>query len=139
MHTLPLAKQFSLFTLVGAVGSVAHYLLLIVLVELADSDAVITSMAGALLGAIINYLLNHRYTFRSDRRHREALPRFLAVAAVGFALNALLMWLGVDVAGLHYLLAQVLATVLVLVWNWLGNRLWTFAREPACKRRSPAA
>jgi putative flippase GtrA len=31
----------------------------------------------------------------------------------------------------HYLLAQILTTALVLVWNFLLNRAWTFAQRPA--------
>lgn len=130
-----LGRQFSLFTLVGAVGTAAHYLLLVILVEQMVVDPVLSSMAGALLGAGVNYVLNRRYTFRSDRRHREALPRFLAVAGTGFVLNAALMWLAVDLVGLHYLPAQLLATALVLLWNWLANRRWTFSGGSACSGR----
>ena len=121
-----MARQFSMFTLVGAVGTLAHYLLLVILVDGMAVGPVPASMAGALLGALVNYLLNYRFTFASTRRHQEAMPRFLAVAAVGFVLNALLMWVAVEMMELYYLLGQVCATALVLVWNFLGNRIWTF-------------
>ncbi len=125
----PLLFQFSRFGAVGAVGTAAHYALFIALVEGAAADPVIASTAGALLGALVNYSLNRRYTFRSTRRHREALPRFLAVAAVGLAFNAGLMLLLVTGFGMHYLAAQILATLGVLLWNFSANRLWTFGKE----------
>ena len=83
-------------------------------------------MAGAVLGALVNYVLNRRYTFRSGKGHREALTKFFVVAGAGLLLNGLIMWLFVDGLGLYYLLAQLLATGLVLVWNFAGNRCWTF-------------
>lgn len=129
-------KQFSLFSLVGAVGTAAHYALLILLVSQAAIHPVSASVAGAILGAVINYALNYRFTFRSSRRHHEALPRFLAIAAVGLALNAALMWLLVEPLGLHYLIAQIIATGCVLLWNYLGNRHWTFAKGPSCNPRT---
>ena len=59
-------------------------------------------------------------------RHSVGLPRFLLVAAVGFVLNAALMaWMTASL-GIHYLVAQVLATLLVLLWNFAANRHWTF-------------
>lgn len=124
-----MVRQFSLFTLVGAVGTLAHYLLLVILVDGFAVPPVPASMAGALLGALVNYVLNYRYTFASRKRHHEAMPKFLAVAAVGFGLNAVLMWITVEIIGLYYLLGQLCATALVLVWNFFGNRFWTFG-EP---------
>ena len=124
-----LGRQFSLFTLVGALGTLAHYLLLVILVELVGINAVIASTAGALLGAIINYVLNYRFTFNSRTSHRIALPKFLAVATGGFLINALLMWVAVDLTKLHYILGQVITTSLVLLWNFIVNRYWTFGEE----------
>jgi putative flippase GtrA len=122
-------KQFSLFSLVGAIGTAAHYALLIFLVSALAVHPVVASAAGAVLGAAINYALNYRFTFRSTRRHHEALPRFLAIAAVGLGLNTALMWLLVEPLHVHYLVAQFIATGCVLLWNYLGNRHWTFARR----------
>ena len=118
-----------LFTLVGAFGTLAHYVLLVILVELLEIDAVIASMAGALLGATINYVLNYRFTFNSRTRHRIALPRFLAVASVGFLINTSLMWVAVSLTNLHYIIGQILTTSLVLLWNFIGNRFWTFEEK----------
>ena len=119
--------QFARFTGVGCVSALGHYGLLIALVQGLAVDAVLASSAGALLGALINYTLNYHFTFRSTRCHSESVPRFAAIAVGGLALNALLMWAGVDWLGLHYLLAQVLTTVMVLFWSFLGNLWWTFA------------
>jgi len=131
---VPFGGQFSLFAVVGAVGTCAHYLVLLALVELASVDPVAASTGGAMIGALVNYSLNRRYTFRSQKRHLQALPMFLAVATAGFVLNAAIMWLAVGVVKLHYLLAQVIATSIVLVWNYFGNKSWTFAKERICTR-----
>lgn len=123
------------FAAVGAVGTAAHYALLLVLVEAGGVDPVVGSVAGFLLGALVNYTLNRRLVFRSDRAHVEALPRFLAVAGLGLCWNALLMYLFIDVAGLHYLIAQVVTTGILLAWHYLGNALWTFRKRPPDDRR----
>ena len=125
----PAIAQFSRFGVVGAVGTLAHYALFLALIHAAAADPVAASAAGASLGALVNYVLNYRYTFRSARRHREALPRFLLVAAVGLALNTLLMAAFLNGLRLHYLAAQIGATLGVLVWNFLANRHWTFGKD----------
>lgn len=122
--------QFIRFSGVGVIGTGAHYATLITLVQIAGINAVIASSAGALVGALVNYILNYHYTFQSNRRHREALTRFLLVAAVGFVINGLCMAWFTEMHNLQYLLAQVITTGIVLIWTFTGNRIWTF-RETA--------
>lgn len=128
MNTAGQLHRFLRFAAVGAVGTAAHYALLLALVEGAGVDPVAGSVAGFLLGAFVNYTLNRALVFRSDRAHAEALPRFLAVAGMGLGWNALLMYALVELAGVHYLLAQILTTAILLVWHYLGNALWTFRK-----------
>jgi putative flippase GtrA len=64
--------------------------------------------------------------FASDRSHGSALPRFALVATAGAAINTGIVAL-LYAAGAHYLVAQAVATVAVLAWNFLANRYWTFA------------
>ena len=131
-----LSKQFGLFALVGVAGTVAHYAVLYGLVEFAGIGAVAASGWGALTGLVINYVLNHGFTFKSDQPHWRAFPKFALVAGVGLGLNLAMMALLVNRLRIYYLFAQVLVTGVVLVWNFLGNRLWTFQADNS-QRETP--
>jgi putative flippase GtrA len=90
-------------------------------------DAAPAAALGALAGALVAYAANRRFTFtRSRAGHRRALPRFLLVAATTMALSASIVRLGTVAWGLHYLLAQALATGVGLVLGYGLNRHWTF-------------
>lgn len=121
-----LLTRFVSFASVGAVGTVAHYLVLWSLVEIGGVGVLPATTAGFVAGAVINYGLNRRITFASNAPHASALPKFLAVATAGAFLNAAMMKLFAVYTDLHYLLAQVGATIVVLVWNFGANALWTF-------------
>lgn len=123
---LPLVRQFAGFAAVGVFGLLAHYSVLTALVELAGADAVAASIAGFVAGGFVNYVLNRALVFRSDRAHRAAGPRFIAVAASGLVINAGAMALLVDHFGVYYLAAQVLVTGGLTVWHFLLNKFWTF-------------
>ncbi|MGH8750099.1 MAG: GtrA family protein [Burkholderiales bacterium] len=124
-QTIAWPDQFLRFAGAGVFGTAAHYLVLLILVELAAANPVTASFLGFLCGALVNYTLSRRYIFESAAPHRQALIKFLGVALVGLALNTLIMSAGVGL-GLHYLLAQIIATGLVLMWNFAGNKFWTF-------------
>lgn len=127
---MALFAQFASYAFAGAIGTAVHYLVLLVSVQVFMFHAVLASIEGSIAGAIVNYLLNYHWVFRSKRRHAEAVTKFLIIASAGLVLNAAIMYLMVTMAGIHYLLSQVTATGIVLLWNFLGNRLWTFADEP---------
>ncbi|MBF0471355.1 MAG: GtrA family protein [Gammaproteobacteria bacterium] len=124
---MTVGRQFLIFALVGVAGTSGHYLTLIALVQWVALTPVVATSFGFGVGAVINYLLNYRFTFHSRQQHRKALPKFLLVAAAGALVNGAVMALGHTQLGLHYLLAQVIATVLVLLWNFAINKIWTFA------------
>ena len=119
-------RQFAHFSGVGFISAVGHYGLMVALIQGLDVVPVPASAAGAVLGAGINYLLNYRFTFRSARRHSEAVLKFSVVASAGLMLNTIFMWLGVELLGFHYLISQIVTTGLVMVWSFLGSRYWTF-------------
>ncbi|OHC70253.1 MAG: hypothetical protein A2045_16510 [Rhodocyclales bacterium GWA2_65_20] len=123
-----LPRQFLHFAVMGGVGTGAHYLTLALLLQ-TGWPATPATAVGAVAGALVNYWLNYRYTFRSWQPHRIAASRFLAIAAVGWLLNAGVFHLLHQGAGLPLWPAQLATTALVLAWNFAGNRWWTFGDD----------
>ena len=121
--------QFFWYIVAGGIATAVHYAVLVALVELSGLGAAPSASIGALCGAAVAYFANRHMTFaESHARHVQALPRFMLIALLGAVVNGAVVWLGVHQLGWHYLLAQVLATVLVLGLTFRLNRLWTFAQ-----------
>ncbi|WP_170845162.1 GtrA family protein [Chitinasiproducens palmae] len=118
--------RFLRYAALGAVGTAVQYVLLICLVHSMGVGPVAASSAGAVAGAVTNYLLNHRYSFGGTARHRAAAPRFMLVAAGGLAINAMVMALLTGAFALPYLLAQCVATAAVLALTYVANASWSF-------------
>jgi putative flippase GtrA len=113
------------YTVVGAVATAAHYLLLVICVEAFAWPAWLASGAGAVLGAQVAYLGNRRFTFAYRGGYGASWSRFQLTAIAG-ALQGMAL-VGAAVAfGMHYLAAQVLATLAGLALTFAINRAWTF-------------
>jgi putative flippase GtrA len=121
--------QFLLFAGLGVIGTLGHYTILIVLVQFWAVDPVFASSFGFVAGAVINYILNYQFTFQSDKRHAEALTKFFIVATIGAAINGTIMYIGVENTNINYMIVQIFATCVVLLWNFVLNKLWTFAHH----------
>ena len=129
------------YTAVGAVATAAHYALLVWCVERGGWPAFAASGLGAALGAQVAYLGNRWFTFAHRGAVRASWPRFQATALLGALLGMGIVALGVRL-GVHYLIAQVMATLTSLVITFAINRHWTFrgvapAPSPAGTSVSP--
>jgi len=136
-HHLRRSKTPVMFTAVGAVATASHYTLYILLVERGLASPVVSAFVGYSLGALVSYLLNHRFTFRSDRPHRSAAPRFAVIAGTGIAMNTALVALAYEALGFQYILAQIFATIIVFAFNYYASRHWAFASLEASPLNSP--
>ena len=112
--------------MVGAASTLTTYLILIFLVEIWRMNVIGASVLGYIAGIAVNYKFNYGFTFRSERQHRNLIPKFFVVALAGLLLNTGLMFVGVNWFGIHYVLAQLVAVAVVLIWSFSINRLWVF-------------
>jgi putative flippase GtrA len=118
--------QFLKFAAGGAVGTAVQYAVLVAWVEIAGGPVVPGALAGFCMGALVNYVIARSYVFATARPHGSALPRFALVATAGAVLNTAIVAVLFE-SGAHYLVAQMAATGIVLVFNFLANRHWTFS------------
>lgn len=127
--------RFLLYVAVGAAGTALHYALLVALVAnrlLAPAPA---SGLGALAGAVLNFVLNARFTFRRhghDHLAWRTAARFFATAALAALANGALMALLLEYAAIDYRIAQLFVTALLLGLTFALNAAWTFGpRRPS--------
>lgn len=120
-------QRFIRYSAVGVLATATHYVVLIACVELAHWPAYLGSGIGAVVGAQVAYAGNRWFTFAHTGAVRASWPRFQATALIGALISMAVVALGVRI-GLHYLLAQVVATLLGLVLTFAVNRAWTFAK-----------
>ncbi len=119
-------RQFLRFLIVGATATSVQYAVLILLVEGAKEPKFWSAVAAYLCGLVASYLFNRRFTFAGTQTHFGlAFAKFFAVAIVGLGLN-MAIFAALTSAGFYYLLAQVVATGLVLIWNYAGSKLFVF-------------
>ena len=113
------------YTAVGGVATLAHYLLLWIAVERGHWPPPLAAGAGAALGAQLGFVGNRWFTFDHRGGWLGAWWRFQLTAVLGGLASVLVVALGGHV-GLHYLLAQAVATLLALLLTFAINRRWAF-------------
>jgi putative flippase GtrA len=128
------AQRFLRFLVVGAGGTMLDFGLLTVL-KLAGLPTLPANTAAFSAGVVNNFTWNRLWTYADSRSKQWTvqLGQFAVVSLIGLALNnAVVLLLEAPFGALFnntefgYLPAKVIATGIVVFWNFFVNRYWTF-------------
>ena len=120
-------RTFVKYCVVGTFVTVVDFIVF----TLAFYSLALASVPSKLLAfsaaLVVSYVFNRVWTFRSkDERVSRQFSRFAAVSIVGGLLSASVIFFLIDLLFLHPLLANGITSCVVLSWNFLANKYWTF-------------
>ena len=119
-------RSFAMYIVSGLAATGTHYAFAIVAVEVFGWRALYATSAGFMVGAITKYVTNYFLAFESEEPHLSAIPRFAVMLGFLFISNGAIFWALNEHGGLHYMLAQVLTTGLLIPVGYVINRIWVF-------------
>ena len=146
MSTHNLFNTFVRYTISGGLATAVHFCVLIFLIEYQLTTPLQASMMGAGCGFLVNYHIQFHWTFKVSGPHRRFFTRYLIVSAIMFGLNAGIFWVATSPElfallqsipypkqipipqpkNIAYWYAQVIATGITFLCNFLINRYYTF-------------
>lgn len=118
-------RHLMLFLIVGGSATLLQFLLLIAFVSLLALPPILSSALSYGISGIANYWANYHFTFHSNKAHSETLPKFLLTVAIGLVINTLVFSICLFLFD-HYLIAQLGATAVTLVSNFLLQKFWIY-------------
>lgn len=112
-------------------STIVDYSLMVGGVELAHLSPVAATPIAAFAGAVTNFTMNRRFTYRASREPvRGQLLRFILVSGCSLGLNTLGEFLFLKIPHLHYFLARVITSTIVSnVWNYPMLRFFVFSER----------
>lgn len=124
--------RFGRFAAVGASGVVVNALFLLLLVEGLGWPVLAASLLSIELSTLSNWALNRHWTWRDrDDPAWRSLAKYHGVAAVGMAIQWLVLAAVVSTTDTHYLVGTVLGVGAATAWNFAGNHLFSFRDRTA--------
>jgi dolichol-phosphate mannosyltransferase len=120
--------QLLKFGLVGGSGYLVNLAVFAILAGPLDLHYAIAAVGSFCIAVTNNFLLNRHWTF--DARHGHAgfqAARFFTVSIAGLLINLAVLDALVSSTSLGELTSQAIAVAVAVPFNFLGNKLWTFA------------
>ena len=140
MEWRPLITKFIKFAVVGASGAVIDFGLTALCKGIFGISELLSNAIGFTVAATSNYFLNRVWTWRSTSKEVGIeYAKFFFVSLVGLGLNSLIVFLLKDISIVprfvetnidwDFWVAKIIATGIVMVWNFLANNLFTFRKQ----------
>lgn len=131
-----LIEQFLKFGVVGAIAFLIDYGVLMLLSQVIGMDPVISASISFVVSVVFNYVASMHYVFtrRDDISRRREFTIFVILSAIGLVINEIIMVIGVNVLGNSALMVTVtklVATAIVMVWNFVSRKKWLDAGDSA--------
>ncbi|MDQ6670708.1 MAG: GtrA family protein [Chloroflexota bacterium] len=117
------------FGAVGLLGVAINSALLWLLTERAEMYYLVSSIIATEVAILCNFALNHAWTFASPEDGQSVpmrLIKFNLVSFGGLGLTVTTLFALKQFAGIHYLVANLVAVGSGAVWNYVANRRWTW-------------
>ncbi|WP_373797279.1 GtrA family protein [Jeotgalibaca porci] len=122
-----LIGQLMKFGVVGIIATVIDFVVLTILTETFGVYYLTSAAIGFIVATLFNYVASMRYVFNSrfgPHEKRKELIIFILLSVVGLGLNQFFMWLFVEFFSIFYIFSKVLATVLVMAWNFVSRKIF---------------
>lgn len=121
------SSQFFRFFFVGGFCASLNIVILYVFTGLLNLHYLISIVIQTIIVNTIGFLLNRRFTFKkSNKKFWKELAKYHYVMLLSFLMVSILMYLFVDVLQIWYLLAFVIVTIIMIVFNFISHKKWTF-------------
>ena len=134
----PAVRQFIKFCIIGATSFTIDVGISYALTFGLHMWWVLAKTISFSLAVTNGFFWNQRWTFRAvgHRKHHEQYAMFFGVNVIGWLLNLSIMkavffastgtWRGQHPTKPVWIAATLLATVIVVFWNFFANKHWTF-------------
>lgn len=120
-------KKIFRYSTFGTIATFIDFVALIIQIEILGLNIYFALILSFLLAASVNHVLNRHYTFRTTQSNiRIEYLKFITVSACGVFINIFTVFILSDKLETHYLFAKIIATCIVMFWNFLLNYHWTF-------------
>lgn len=92
-----------------------------------DVSLIVASMSSFIIATFVNYFLSYKLVFSRGRfsKNNEIIRLFI-VSFIGLGLNTIVVYTLANLTLMSSIVIKVIAIPIVLIWNFMGRRIFVF-------------
>ena len=118
--------QIFKFGIVGGIAFVIDYVSLIVCKEVLHLNTLLAAAIAFTISVIYNYIASVKWVFdvNKEKDEKTNFIIFIVLSIVGLIITEIIMWFGTDVLKISYLIIKIVATAIVMVFNFITRKMF---------------
>ena len=119
-------SSFIRFSFVGFTCFCLNTLFFFILIDIFRMHYFLATVACFFFINLVGFILNKSFTFGFQGRFLVSAIRYFSVMAFSLTSNLFLMWILVGLLRFHYIIASLIISVIMLLFNFSIHRAWSF-------------
>lgn len=92
------------------------------LTEYGGLNPLVSAPIAFTVSLVVNYILCVYVVFHAEQQSKKQMALFALTSIIGLGINQVVMWFFIDIIGIWYMFAKVVASAVVMVWNYFTKR-----------------
>lgn len=119
-----LVKQIMKFVLIGGTAFLIDFSIYCLLTEWLSIHYLIAATISFIISLIFNYFYSIYWVFEVGKKQTaKELTLFIILSVIGLGINQIMLYLLVEWMMIHHILAKIIATFVVMVYNFITRKL----------------
>lgn len=121
-----LFQQIFKFGIVGGIAFVIDYGIMVIAKELLGLNVLISAALGFVVSVVFNYIASIKWVFdvNKEKDEKKNFVLFIVFSIIGLILTEIIMWFGTDIIKINYLIVKIVATAIVMVFNFITRKMF---------------
>ena len=120
-----LLMQIIRFGIVGGTSFLIDYGIFTILSQLLHIHYLIASILSFSISVIYNYILSIKWVFDVTKKQTsKEFIVFVILSVIGLGINSLIMYISVDLMHIHEMISKIIATAIVMVYNFITRKIF---------------
>lgn len=121
-----LIEQIIKFGIVGGLAFLIDYGIMVLCKEIFGFNVLLSAGFGFTISVIFNYIASVKWVFNVNQNNSKSKQfiTFIIFSIIGLILTEIIMYIGTDIMKISYLLVKIVATLIVMIFNFITRKLF---------------
>ena len=118
--------QIFKFGVVGGIAFLIDYAVLFCCKEFLNLSVLLSAAIAFTVSVIYNYIASIKWVFdvNKEKDEKKNFILFIVFSIIGLILTEIIMWFGTDIININYLIVKIIATAIVMVFNFITRKMF---------------
>ncbi len=118
--------QIFKFGIVGVIATLIDFAFLYLFREFCHFPVIVANTLSFCISVVYNYIASVKWVFdvNKEKDAKKQFVTFIIFSVIGLLINDAIVWVSTEKLAIYYMLAKIIATIIVMIFNFITRKLF---------------